>query len=75
MSLALSGFLANGKSVKHVTLQNRAATDFLSLTHGHGCVDFEGMCCMDLSDHSESIHRSMQQFKEGVSKIKVDDRT
>ncbi|KFO58597.1 hypothetical protein N302_09164, partial [Corvus brachyrhynchos] len=50
-----------------------AAIDFLLLAHGHGCEDFEGKCCMNLSDNSESIHKSIQQLKEGVSKIRVDD--
>ncbi|KFO64933.1 hypothetical protein N302_09134, partial [Corvus brachyrhynchos] len=52
-----------------------AAIDFLLLAHGHGCKDFEGICCMNLSDHSESIHKYIQQLKEGVSKIRVDDGT
>ncbi|KFO55631.1 hypothetical protein N302_04519, partial [Corvus brachyrhynchos] len=52
-----------------------AAIDFLLLAHGHGCKDFEGMCCMNFSDHSESIHKSIQQLKGGVSKIRVDDGT
>ncbi|KFO64065.1 hypothetical protein N302_10732, partial [Corvus brachyrhynchos] len=41
-----------------------AAIDFLFLLHGHGCKDFEEMCCINLSDHSESIHKSIQQLKE-----------
>ncbi|KFQ55760.1 hypothetical protein N333_04490, partial [Nestor notabilis] len=32
-----------------------AAIDFLLLVHGHEYQDFEGMCCMNLSDHSKSI--------------------
>ncbi|KFO52431.1 hypothetical protein N302_15628, partial [Corvus brachyrhynchos] len=52
-----------------------AAIDFLLLTHGHGCKDFEGMCCMNLSGHCESIHKSMQQLKEGVLKIRIGDGT
>lgn len=50
-SLALSGFLADVKSVKHATLQNRTEIDFLLLAHGHGCEYFEGMCCKNVSDH------------------------
>ncbi|KFV55167.1 hypothetical protein N341_04579, partial [Tyto alba] len=46
-----------------------AAIDFLLLAQGHGCEDFEGMCCMILSDHSESIHANIQRLKAGVSKI------
>ncbi|KFV55385.1 hypothetical protein N341_08111, partial [Tyto alba] len=48
-----------------------AAIDFLLLSQGHGCEDFEGMCCMNLSDHSESIHQSIQQLTEGVQKLRI----
>lgn len=27
---------------------------------GHGCEDFEGLYCMNLSDHSSSTHASIQ---------------
>ncbi|KFV54907.1 hypothetical protein N341_00770, partial [Tyto alba] len=43
----------------------------LLLAQGHGCENFEGMCCMNLSDHSESVHRSIQLLKEGVKKLTV----
>ncbi|KGL75286.1 hypothetical protein N309_14497, partial [Tinamus guttatus] len=33
------------------------AIDFLLLAQGHGCEDFNGLCCMNLSGHSKSIHR------------------
>ncbi|KFQ22716.1 hypothetical protein N332_07154, partial [Mesitornis unicolor] len=46
-----------------------AAIDFLLLAQGHGCEDFDGMCCMNLSDHSESIHKKIQWLKEHVNKI------
>ncbi|KFV43784.1 hypothetical protein N341_08663, partial [Tyto alba] len=42
-----------------------AAIDFLVLAQGHGCDEFGGMYCMNLSDHSESIFRSIQQLKDG----------
>ncbi|KFP69879.1 hypothetical protein N310_01145, partial [Acanthisitta chloris] len=45
-----------------------AAIDFILLAHsygceahGHGCEDFDGMCCMDVKDHSESIHKKISQ--------------
>ncbi|KFQ25942.1 hypothetical protein N332_03069, partial [Mesitornis unicolor] len=50
-----------------------AAIDFLLLAQGHGCEDFEGMCCMNLWDHLESIHKSVQLLKDGVKKLQVDD--
>ena len=72
-SSALTGLLLDVDSVRHATLQNRAAIDFLLLAQGHGCEDFEGMCCMNLSDHSESIHASIQLLKKGVSKLQQED--
>lgn len=45
---------------------------FLLLVHGYGCQDFEGMCCMGLSDHSGSVHRSILDLKEGVGQLQVD---
>ncbi|KFW85384.1 hypothetical protein N305_10970, partial [Manacus vitellinus] len=50
-----------------------AAIDFLLLAQGHGCKEFEEMCCMNLSDHLESIHRSIKQLQEGVAKLQVKD--
>ncbi|KFP72798.1 hypothetical protein N310_05388, partial [Acanthisitta chloris] len=73
MSLALSGLLSDVQLVQHATLQNRAAIDFLLLAHGHGCEDFDGMCCMNLSDHSESIHDSIQKLRENVDRLRLDN--
>ncbi|KFV57751.1 hypothetical protein N341_02050, partial [Tyto alba] len=36
-----------------------AVIDFLLLAHGHVCEEFEGLCCMNLSDYSQSIHASI----------------
>ncbi|KFV39999.1 hypothetical protein N341_12684, partial [Tyto alba] len=49
-----------------------AAIDSLLLAQGHGCEDFEGMCCMNLSDRSESIHQSIQQLKGEVQKLRIE---
>ena len=57
--VALSGLLTGVDSVRLATLQNRAAVDFLLLAQGCGCEDFEGMCYMNLPDHSESIFKSI----------------
>ncbi|KFU85534.1 hypothetical protein M959_07693, partial [Chaetura pelagica] len=46
-----------------------AVIDFLLLAQGHGCEDFEGVCCMNLSDHSEATHASIQRLKDEVSKL------
>ncbi|KFO61495.1 hypothetical protein N302_04355, partial [Corvus brachyrhynchos] len=48
-----------------------AAIDFLLLAHGHGCDEFEGLCCMNLSDHSLSIHASIQALRDSVTKLRV----
>ncbi|KFO72376.1 hypothetical protein N303_03596, partial [Cuculus canorus] len=41
-----------------------AATDFLLLEQGHRCQDFDGLCCMNLSAHSESIHKSIDSLQD-----------
>ncbi|KFV13603.1 hypothetical protein N340_12859, partial [Tauraco erythrolophus] len=48
-----------------------AAIDFLLLMHGHGCEMLEGMYCMNLSDHSESIHEMIQKLKDWVNESQV----
>lgn len=60
------------KRLQHAVLQNRAAIDILLLSHGHGCEEFEGLCCMDLNDHSRSIHAEIQQLINHSQKIKED---
>ncbi|XP_068255379.1 uncharacterized protein [Nyctibius grandis] len=65
------GTLANDvDSIRHATLQNRAAIDFLLLVHGHGCQEFDGMCCMDLNDHSRSIHKQIKELMDATQKIR-----
>ncbi|KGL74171.1 hypothetical protein N309_11477, partial [Tinamus guttatus] len=46
-----------------------AAIDFLLLAHGHGCEEFEGLCCFNLSDHSQSIHQQLRWLKDHTQKI------
>ncbi|KFO55237.1 hypothetical protein N302_15083, partial [Corvus brachyrhynchos] len=50
-----------------------AATDFLLLAHSHGCEEFQGMCCMDLSDHSVSIHKHLSDLQRGLSHLQKTD--
>ncbi|KFV76404.1 hypothetical protein N308_05874, partial [Struthio camelus australis] len=47
------------------------AIDFLLLAHGHGCTEFEGMCCFNLSSNSESVHKQLQWLKDHTKDIKV----
>ncbi|XP_056179594.1 uncharacterized protein LOC130142143 [Falco biarmicus] len=72
-SKILSSLLLDVDNVRHDTLQNRAAIDFLLLAHGHGCEDFEGMCCMNLSDHSISMHKKLSQLNGKMKHILADD--
>lgn len=65
----ITGMLVDADCIRHALLQNRAAIDFLLLVQGHGCEDFEGMCCMNLSDHSVSIHRRLKETQENMKKI------
>ncbi|KFQ19685.1 hypothetical protein N331_04475, partial [Merops nubicus] len=44
-----------------------AAIDFLPLAQGHGCKDFDGMCCMKLSEHLESIHKILVVLSSSLS--------
>lgn len=62
-SLALSDLLLDVDSIRHATLQNRAAIDFLLLAYGHGCQDFDGHCCMNLSDHYTSMYAQIQELQ------------
>ncbi|NXK82875.1 ERB1 protein, partial [Amazona guildingii] len=68
----LEELLMDQNSLQHSLLQNRAAIDFLLLAQGHGCKDFEGMCCENLSDHSKSIHKQLTYLKEHSQKIQQD---
>ncbi|KFP42517.1 hypothetical protein N324_04806, partial [Chlamydotis macqueenii] len=41
-----------------------AAIEFLLLAYGHGCEDLDVLCCMNLSDHSKSIHAQLQEIHQ-----------
>lgn len=64
--------LTDINSAKHATLQNRTSIDFLLLTHKHSCEEFEKLCCINLSDHSEAIHKRIQKLKNLTDQIKED---
>ncbi|XP_072201820.1 uncharacterized protein [Excalfactoria chinensis] len=72
-TMVLSELLMDINNIRHAVLQNRAAIDFLLLAQGHGCKDFEGMCCFNLSDHSDSIHKKLEWMQEHTKKIAIDD--
>lgn len=72
-SVALSALLLDANSFRHGTLQNRAAIDVLLLAYSHGCQDFEGMCCVNLSDH-KWINLQVHFKAERVNQLQVDER-
>ncbi|KFO82888.1 hypothetical protein N303_08169, partial [Cuculus canorus] len=41
--------------------------------HGHGCEDFEGVCCMNLSDHSLSIHKAIATLMDRMKNLEMGD--
>ncbi|KFP39313.1 hypothetical protein N324_09024, partial [Chlamydotis macqueenii] len=41
-----------------------SVVDFLLLAQNHGCQDFDGLSCMNLSDYSESIHKVFKTCKK-----------
>ncbi|XP_072199793.1 uncharacterized protein [Excalfactoria chinensis] len=72
-SQVLSDLLMDVESIRHAVLQNRAAIDFLLLAQGHGCQDVEGMCCFNLSDHSESMHKQLAWLQDHTKKTGIQD--
>lgn len=65
----LEEMMQDMSSLRHAVLQNRAAIDFLLLAQGHGCEDVDGMCCFNLSDHSQSIHKQIDWLKKHTQRI------
>ncbi|KFO61139.1 hypothetical protein N302_12093, partial [Corvus brachyrhynchos] len=43
-----------------------ATIDFLLLSHSHGCEEFKGLCCLNLSSHSQSNHVMIQMMKDQI---------
>ncbi|XP_041270599.1 uncharacterized protein LOC121341270 isoform X2 [Onychostruthus taczanowskii] len=71
-SAALADLLADEETTRHAMLQNQAAVDFLLLAHGHGCEEFTGLCCFNLSTHSTSIQANIKTLQEQVKNIQVE---
>ncbi|KFQ27362.1 hypothetical protein N332_00701, partial [Mesitornis unicolor] len=47
-----------------------AAIDLL-LAQGHGCQDYEGMHCFNLSDRSSSIYQQLAILQQNMKRISV----
>ncbi|XP_072778827.1 uncharacterized protein [Taeniopygia guttata] len=72
-SAALSNLLEDEEITRKATLQNRAAIDFLLLAHGHGCKEFDGLCCFDLSSKGQSVHSSIQEMRSLIGSVKQEN--
>ncbi|XP_066461262.1 syncytin-2-like [Eleutherodactylus coqui] len=69
-SQALDLLLLDVQNIRRATLQNRATIDYLLMTMNHGCEEFEGMCCFNLSDNSASIHQQINRLRDLATSIK-----
>ncbi|KFQ65211.1 hypothetical protein N335_04209, partial [Phaethon lepturus] len=43
----------------------------LVLGQGHGCEEFDGMCCMNLTDISQTVTQQLRKLKELTDKLKT----
>ncbi|TRZ12056.1 hypothetical protein HGM15179_015050 [Zosterops borbonicus] len=67
---ALADLLSDEEITRQVTLQNRAAIDYLLLLHEHTCEEFEGLCCFNLTSKAEDVRRSITKLKGMVEDIR-----
>lgn len=72
-SAILNQVLTGVDTISHCTLQNKAALVFL-LAHGHECEDFEGMCVLNLSNHSAVIPWKLKQGQDNMKKLIGNER-
>ncbi|KAF6104210.1 hypothetical protein HJG60_011217 [Phyllostomus discolor] len=69
-SQAISAISQELGQVREAVLENRAAIDYLLLRHNHGCEEFKGLCCFNLTDTSQLIEHKVKQINDMVSNIK-----
>lgn len=74
-SAVLSDLLEDEETIKKATLQNQAAIDFLLLAHGHGCEEFQGLCCFNLTTHGQSIQSKIRAIEGAVKDLKRERST
>ena len=68
-SEAISAISQELGQFKEAVLENRTAIDYLLLRHNHGCEEFKGLCCFNMTDNSQLIEHKVKQVNETVSKI------
>ncbi|XP_035752615.1 uncharacterized protein LOC118452534 [Egretta garzetta] len=69
-SQALSVIQEELSQIRQAALENRAAIDYLLLRHNHGCKEFKGMCCFNLTGNLELIESKTQNLKQSAHGIK-----
>lgn len=70
-SLVLTELLEDEETMRQAMLQNQAAIDYLLLQHGHGCEEFNGLCCFNLSSPSKNIVAHIQEIRDHVHKLET----
>ena len=69
-SQAISAISQELGQVREAVLENRAAIDCLLLRHNHGCEEFKGLCCLNLTDLIEIRYFKTAMIKDsGVGKF------
>ena len=56
--------------IREAVIENCVAIDYLLLRHNHGCEEFKGLCCFNLTDSSQLIEHKVKQVSDVVSDIK-----
>lgn len=69
-SRALSAIEEELGQLRQATLENRAVIDYLLLRYNHGCEEFQGMCCFNLTDKSEIVEGKIKRIHDLTTGIK-----
>ena len=69
-SQAISAISQELGQIREAVLENRAAVDYLLLRQNHGCEEFKGLCCFNLTDSSQLIEHKVKQVNDAVSNVK-----
>ncbi|KAG8147221.1 hypothetical protein E2320_022721 [Naja naja] len=59
-SSAIAALADEMGEIRKSVLQNRVAIDYVLLRMGHGCKEFDGMCCFDISDKAHFIESKLK---------------
>ncbi|XP_060539652.1 uncharacterized protein LOC132710250 [Pantherophis guttatus] len=59
-SSAIAALADEMGEIRQSLLQNRVAIDYMLLRMGHGCEEFHGLCCFNVSDRSQFIESKIK---------------